>query len=92
MTLRNIPLGMKIGLGSVGPLVLVVLLGSVTTLSIRSLSETRAWVEHTHEVIEGTLEIEKLLVIPFSVDIVGSRSSTPKRQGFPANLRHNACH
>ncbi len=62
MTLRNIPLGMKIGLGSVGPLVLVVLLGSVTTLSIRSLSETRAWVEHTHEVIEGTLGIEKLIL------------------------------
>ena len=42
---RDMSLAKKIGLGSIGPLVLIAILSFTTTLSIRSLGKTREWVE-----------------------------------------------
>ncbi len=43
---RNLKLAQKIGLGSVIPLILFVIVGTVTVFSLRSLDEISGWVDH----------------------------------------------
>ncbi len=62
MSFRNMGLRLRIILGSSSPLILVVILSVVSTMSITSLLEISGWVEHTHEVIEGQGEIQRLII------------------------------
>jgi len=57
MGLRN-----KIMLTSTAPLILVLILGIVSFMSIKSLLKTSGWVNHTHDVVEHAMKIEKLIV------------------------------
>ncbi len=58
----------KIGLkakligGSVGPMVLVVVLGVVCYMSISSLLQSSGWVNHTHEVVQQAMNVEAAAV------------------------------
>ena len=49
---KSMGLKAKMLLGSSSPMIIVVILGLVTALSINSLLESNKWVDHTHEVIE----------------------------------------
>lgn len=62
MQFRNLPLGIKIPLGSAGPLVLVAALGYVSWNSIGSLLESNKSVDHTHVVIQEAMYIEAAAV------------------------------
>ena len=62
MKFRNLPLGVKIPLGSAGPLVLVAVLGYVCYSSINSLLATNDMVDHTHVVIEEAMKVEAAAV------------------------------
>ncbi|MCP4105272.1 MAG: methyl-accepting chemotaxis protein, partial [Desulfobacteraceae bacterium] len=52
----------KIILGSSASLLLVAILAVISVISIKSLLETNAWVNHTHIAIESAMETEKLIV------------------------------
>ncbi len=51
LNLKNLGLGKKIMLGVCCPLVLLVILGSVSIFNIKSIVKTNGWVEHTHNVL-----------------------------------------
>jgi len=52
----------KILQGSVFPVILVLILSAISYATIRDLLTTIAWVEHTHEVIEKAIQVEKAIV------------------------------
>ncbi|MCP5022527.1 MAG: chemotaxis protein, partial [bacterium] len=62
MKYRDLSLSKKLPLGSVGPLVLVAILGIVTWSSIQSLLESNNIVDHTHNVIGEAADIEAAAV------------------------------
>jgi len=55
---KNLSLKLKIVSGSCLPLILVVILGTVCWLGIKSLLTSSNWVDHTHVVIEKAMAIE----------------------------------
>ncbi|MCP3951171.1 MAG: chemotaxis protein, partial [Desulfobacterales bacterium] len=55
---KNLGLRTKMITGSVGPLVLVVVLGVVVYLSVNSLLKSSHMVDHTHTVIQEAMKIE----------------------------------
>jgi methyl-accepting chemotaxis protein len=58
MKLKDLALKTKIMLGSCAPLVLLLVLGVVSYLSIDSLLNSNYWVDHTHKVIQNAMKIE----------------------------------
>ena len=60
--LENLSLKAKIMLGSSVTLVFLVVLGLISLNSIGSLQTTNGWVDHTHEVIQESMEIEAAAV------------------------------
>ncbi len=59
---KNLKLKSKIIIGSSAPLLLVIILGILTTVSIRSLIQSNQWVDHTHKVIAEANSITASLV------------------------------
>jgi len=55
---KNLSLKLKIVSGSCLPLILVVILGTVCWMGIKSLLTSSNWVDHTHKVIEKAMAIE----------------------------------
>jgi len=58
MSFKNLALRAKIMLGSITPLVLVVILSVITFFSIKTLQKAGDSVDHTHVVIEEAMKIE----------------------------------
>ncbi len=58
MKLGNIGLKAKMMLGSCVPLILVLILGIISLMSLKLLLNTTHWVDHTHRVIESAMKIE----------------------------------
>ncbi len=59
---KNTGLKVKLMLGSCSPLILMVILGIITYISISSLLKSNHWVDHTHEVIAEVKNIEAAAV------------------------------
>jgi methyl-accepting chemotaxis protein len=57
MKFSNLGLKAKTILGSCVPLLFVVALSAVTTMSVRSLLQSSEWVDHTHEVVQEGMKI-----------------------------------
>jgi methyl-accepting chemotaxis protein len=57
MALERMRLRTKVLIGTCVPLVLLVLLGGISIVNIGSILATSEWVDHTHGVLENSLEI-----------------------------------
>jgi len=57
MGFKNLGLRTKILLGVCGPLLLLIVLGAVSMLNIKSIVRTTGWVDHTHEVLADAAAI-----------------------------------
>ncbi|MBL4771002.1 MAG: CHASE3 domain-containing protein [Planctomycetes bacterium] len=62
MKYKDLPLSIKLPLGSAGPLILVAILGFVTWTSIEALLDSNRMVDHTHNVIAEAGDIEAAAV------------------------------
>ena len=62
MKFRNFALKTKIISGSTAPLILLVILSVVATLSVGSLLKSSHWVDHTHVVVQEAMKIEAAAV------------------------------
>lgn len=62
MKLTNLRLKTKVLLSSCTPLILFIILGSLSMASLNSLVRSSQWVEHTHNVIETAMMIEAAAV------------------------------
>lgn len=55
--LSNIKTRKKVLIGIFTPMVLLLALGAVSAISVKSISDTNKWVEHTHNVLEKSASI-----------------------------------
>ena len=62
MKFGNLALRAKIVLGNTAPLILMIILSVVATLSVGPLLRSSNWVDHTHEVIQDAMKIEAAAV------------------------------
>ena len=62
MKFSDLALRTKIVLGSCAPLILLVILSVVATVSVNSLLQSNHWVDHTHSVIQQAMKIEAAAV------------------------------
>jgi len=58
---RHLGLGTKMILGSSAPLLLVIVLGVVCMINIKTLLETSAWVDSSHRIMGSAKDIDKIL-------------------------------
>jgi len=58
---RNLGLGTKMILGSSVPLLLVIVLGIVCMINIKTLLETSAWVDFSHRIMDSAKDIDKII-------------------------------
>jgi methyl-accepting chemotaxis protein len=58
---RHLGLGTKMILGSSAPLLLVIILGVVCMINIKTLLETSAWVDSSHRIMGSAKDIDKIL-------------------------------
>jgi len=58
---RQLGLGAKMILGSSAPLLLVIVLGVVCMINIKTLLETSAWVDSSHRIMGSAKDIDKIL-------------------------------
>jgi methyl-accepting chemotaxis protein len=59
--LRHLGLGTKMILGTSAPLILVIVLGIVCMINIKTLLETNAWVDSSHRIMGSAKDIDKII-------------------------------
>jgi methyl-accepting chemotaxis protein len=59
---NRLQLSTKMMIGTAVPLILIVILATVSFFSIRSLEQSNQWVDHTYQVLGKAANIEKLVV------------------------------
>ena len=57
MTFNNLSLRMKVLIGGLAPLVLLVIMATITLINIKAMDQSNQWVEHTYNVVARATSI-----------------------------------